>query len=93
MELIHQLNAHKWLYLDRLYEETDLELCILVDEAQIVGGELETFDNAIAYGPIVYVMRYILSICECSGGLKSTYEISFPTHHNPVLWFAFHLCR
>lgn len=53
MELIDQLNAHKWLYLDRLYEKADLELCILVDEAQIVGGELETFDNAIAYGPIV----------------------------------------
>jgi len=53
MELMDQLNAHKWLYLDRLYEETDLELCIVVDEAQIVGGELGTFDNAIAYGPIV----------------------------------------
>ena len=61
MELIDQLNAHKWLYLDRLYEETDLELCLLVDEAQIVGGELETFDNAIAYGPnVTLCATYIL---------------------------------
>ena len=53
MDFVDQLNTHKWLYLDRLYEETDLELCIVVDEAKVPGGELETFDNATAYGPIV----------------------------------------
>jgi hypothetical protein len=52
MELIDQINSHKWLYLDRLYEENDLELCVLIDEAKIPGGELETVDNATAYGAI-----------------------------------------
>ena len=52
MNLIDQINSHKWLYLDRLYEETDLELCVIIDEAKIPGG-LETFDNATPYGAIV----------------------------------------
>jgi hypothetical protein len=53
MELVDQINSHKWLYLDRLYEESDLELCVLIDEARIQGGELETVDNTTAYGAIV----------------------------------------
>jgi hypothetical protein len=53
MELLDQINSHKWLYLDRLYEDNDLELCVLIDEAKILGGELETVDNATAYGAIV----------------------------------------
>ncbi len=51
--LIDQINSHKWLYLNRLYEERDLELCMIIDEAKIQGGQLETFENASAYGAIV----------------------------------------
>ena len=51
--LIDQINSHKWLYLDRLFEERDLELCVIIDEAKIQGGELEAFENASAYGAIV----------------------------------------
>jgi hypothetical protein len=52
-DLIDQINSHKWLYLDRLYEETDLELCVIVDEAKVLGGEPEALPNASAYGQIV----------------------------------------
>jgi hypothetical protein len=52
MNLFDQINSHQWLYLNRLYEEKDLELCVIVDEAKTPGG-LQTFDNASAYGPIV----------------------------------------
>jgi hypothetical protein len=41
------------LYLDRLYEETDLELCVIVDEAKVLSSELESLPNSSAYGPIV----------------------------------------
>ena len=51
--LIDQINSHKYLYLDRLYEETDLELCVIVDEAKVLGGEPESLPNACAYGQIV----------------------------------------
>jgi hypothetical protein len=53
MNLVDQINSHKGLYLDRLYEEKDLELCVLINEAKIVGGELESSDNVTAYGAIV----------------------------------------
>jgi hypothetical protein len=53
MNLFDQINSHKWLYLDRLYEEKDLELCVVIDEAKILGGELESSENATAYGAIV----------------------------------------
>jgi hypothetical protein len=53
MNLVDQINSHRYLYLDRLYEDRDLELCVIVNEAKILGGELESFDNATAYGPIV----------------------------------------
>jgi hypothetical protein len=53
MNLVDQINSHKWLYLDRLYEEKDLELCVIIDEAQISGDELESSDNVTAYGAIV----------------------------------------
>jgi hypothetical protein len=51
--LIDRINSHKWLYLDRLYEETDLELCVIVDEAKVPGGEPESLPNASACGQIV----------------------------------------
>jgi len=53
MDLIDQINSHKWLYLDRLYEEKDLELCVIIDEANIAGGDLESSDKVTAYGAIV----------------------------------------
>jgi len=53
MELVDQINSHKWLYFHRLYEEKDLELCVIIDEAKIWGGEEETFHDASAYGAIV----------------------------------------
>jgi hypothetical protein len=53
MDLFDQINTHKYLYLDRLYEEKDLELCVVVDEAKILGGEPNTLENASQYGPIV----------------------------------------
>ncbi len=52
MELFDQINTHKYLYLDRLYEEKDLEVCVVVDEARILGGEAKTLGNASQYGPI-----------------------------------------
>jgi vacuolar-type H+-ATPase subunit I/STV1 len=52
MDLLDQINTHKYLYLDRLYEEKDLELCVVVDEAKILGGESETLENASQYGAI-----------------------------------------
>ena len=30
MNLVDQINSHKWLFLDRLYEEKDLELCVII---------------------------------------------------------------
>ena len=53
MNLVDQINSHKWLYLDRLYEEKDVELCVVIDEAKILGGEIESSDNVTAYGAIV----------------------------------------
>jgi hypothetical protein len=52
MDLFDQINTHKYLCLDRLYEEKDLELCVVVDEAKILGGEPETLGNASQYGAI-----------------------------------------
>jgi hypothetical protein len=51
--LIDQINSHKWLYLERLHEETDLQLCVMVDEAKVLGAEPESLPNASAYGQIV----------------------------------------
>src|SRR5436309_669174 len=51
--LIDQINSYKYLYLDRLYEENDLELCVIVDEAKVLGGEPESVANASLYGQIV----------------------------------------
>lgn len=51
--LVEQINSHKWLYLDRLYEDADLELCVIIDEAKVLGGEPESLPNASAYGQIV----------------------------------------
>ena len=53
MNLVDQINSHKWLYLDRLYEERDLELCVIIDEARIFGGEIKSSDGASAYGQVV----------------------------------------
>jgi hypothetical protein len=53
MNLVDQINSHKWLYLDRLYEEKDIELCVIIDEVKISGDELESPDNVTAYGAIV----------------------------------------
>ena len=53
MELVDQINSHKWLYLDRLYEESDLELCVVINEAKILGGEPEPLENASQYGAII----------------------------------------
>jgi hypothetical protein len=53
MDLFDQINTNKYLYLDRLYEEKDLELCVVVDEAKILGGESKPFENASQYGSIV----------------------------------------
>jgi len=53
MNLVEQINSHKWLYLDRLYEERDLELCVIINEARILGSELVPVENASAYGSIV----------------------------------------
>jgi len=53
MNLVEQINSHKWLYLDRLYEERDLELSVIINEARILGSELVTVENASAYGSIV----------------------------------------
>jgi hypothetical protein len=53
MNLFDQLNAHRYLYLDKLYEENDLELCVVVNEAKVQGDELQRADNASAYGAIV----------------------------------------
>jgi len=53
MNLFDQLNAHKYLYLDKLYEETDLELCVVINEAKVQGDKLQRADNASAYGAIV----------------------------------------
>ena len=51
--LIDQINSYKYLYLDRLYEENDLKLCVIVDEAKVLGGEPESQPNASVYGQIV----------------------------------------
>jgi hypothetical protein len=53
MNIVDQLNSHKYLYLDKLFEEIDLELCILVDEAKVQGGELQAVENASSYGAII----------------------------------------
>jgi hypothetical protein len=52
MNFVDQINAHKYLYLDKLFEEVDLELCILLDEARV---QLDSQDSESAslYGPIV----------------------------------------
>jgi hypothetical protein len=52
MDVLDQINTHKYLYLDRLYEEKDLELCVVVDEAKILGGEPKAVENASQYGAI-----------------------------------------
>jgi len=52
MFLIDQINSHEALYLDRLFEERDLELCVVVDEAKLPGG-LETTAGVTAHAPIV----------------------------------------
>jgi hypothetical protein len=53
MNLFDQINAHKYLYLDKLYEENDLELCVVINEAKVQGDHLQRADNASAYGAIV----------------------------------------
>ena len=53
MNIVEQLNSHKYLYLDKLFEEVDLELRILVDEAKVQGGDLQGIENASLYGAIV----------------------------------------
>lgn len=50
---IEQLNSHTYLYLDSLWEEVDLELCILVDEAKVRGNTSEGSAQASLYGAIV----------------------------------------
>ena len=45
MNIVEQLNSHKYIYLDRLFEVNDLELCILVDEAKV--QEDETLSEGI----------------------------------------------
>lgn len=53
MNLVDQINSHKYLYLDRLYEKQDLELCVIIDEAKVPSGEIESSDSVTAYGAIV----------------------------------------
>lgn len=53
MDVVEQLNSHKYLYLDKLYEEVDLELCILVDEAKVEGDEFEGEENASSCRAII----------------------------------------
>ena len=53
MNIVEQLNSHEYLYLDKLFEEVDLVLCILVDEAKVQGGRPGALENASAYGAIV----------------------------------------
>ena len=52
MNLFDQLNTHRYLYLDTLYEENHLELCVLVNEAKVQGGDHHLADNVSAYGAI-----------------------------------------
>jgi hypothetical protein len=53
MNIVDQLNSQKYLYLDKLFEEIDLELCILVDEAKVQRDGLQGIENASLYGAIV----------------------------------------
>ena len=53
MNLFDQLNTHKYLYLYKLYEQKDLELCVVVDEAKVLGDEHQHAGRASAYGAIV----------------------------------------
>jgi hypothetical protein len=53
MSIVEQLNSHKYLYLDHLFEEVDLELCILVDEAKVQGGNSGASGDTSSYGAIV----------------------------------------
>ena len=53
MNIMEELNSHKYLYLDKLFEESDLELCILVDEAKVQSDEPADLENASLYAAIV----------------------------------------
>lgn len=53
MNLVDQINTHKYLYLDRLAEITDLELELWINEARVQGSKKEVPENATFYGAIV----------------------------------------
>jgi hypothetical protein len=54
MNLVDQINGHKYLYLDKLQELSDLELEIWISEARVAEAEPgEPPENTSAYGAII----------------------------------------
>lgn len=52
MNLVDQINTHKYLYLDKLIELNDLELELWISEARIAQDGKELSENATYYGSI-----------------------------------------
>ena len=63
MDLIEQINSHKYLYLDKLTEINDLNLKLWINEARVRQDGVDAQQNATAYGAIVtdeFCERYII---------------------------------
>ena len=52
MDLFNQINTHKYLYLDKLIEEKDLELVLWISEAGVVENNDKALGDASSYGAI-----------------------------------------
>ena len=70
MNLVEQINSHKYLYLGKLIETNDFELEIWIDEARLEGDE-------VASSGAVRIRREIIADKDCN-----SYKITFDGYVN-----------